>query len=106
MTEEEVAILENDAVQAVRRAFDAIEEVACRRMNRDEARELFDQSLTAHDLAVTARAALPSSVVIGGRPRPRTPVSECPRWNGRRNRATASARADRAGGRRHAHERR
>ena len=60
MTEDEVAILESDAIRAVRRAFDAIEEVSRRRMSREEARELFDQSLTAHDLAATARAALPS----------------------------------------------
>ena len=60
MTEDEVAILERDAIRAVRRAFDAIEEVARRRMSREEARELFDQSLTAHDLAATARARLPS----------------------------------------------
>ena len=60
MTEDEVVILENDAVQAVRRAFNAIEEVASQRMSREEARELFDQALTAHDLAGTARAALPS----------------------------------------------
>lgn len=60
MTEDEVAILENDAIQAVRRAFDAIEEVTRRRMSREEACELFDQSLTAHDLAATARAAVPS----------------------------------------------
>lgn len=60
MTEDEVAILENDAIQAVRRAFDAIEEVTRRRMSREEACELFDQSLTAHDLAATARATLPS----------------------------------------------
>ena len=60
MTEDEVAILESDAIQAVRRAFDAIEEVASGRMSREEARELFDLSLTAHELAATARAALPS----------------------------------------------
>lgn len=60
MTEDEVAVLERDAIRAVRRAFDAIEEVARRRMSRDEARELFDHSLTAHALAATARAALPS----------------------------------------------
>ena len=60
MTEDEVAILERDAIRAVRRAFDAIEEVARRRMSREEARELFDDSLTAHALAATARAALPS----------------------------------------------
>jgi hypothetical protein len=60
MTEDEVAILERDAIRAVRRAFDAIEEVARRRMSREEARELFDLSLTAHDLAATARARLPS----------------------------------------------
>jgi hypothetical protein len=61
MTEDEVAILESDAIRAVRRAFDAIEEVARRRMSREEARELFDQSLTAHDLATIARAALPTA---------------------------------------------
>ena len=61
MTEDEVAILESDAIRAVRRAFDAIEEVTRRRMSREEARELFDQSLTAHDLASTARATLPSA---------------------------------------------
>ena len=60
MTEDEVAILESDAIRAVRRAFDAIEEVARRRMSRKEARELFDQCLTAHDLATIARAATPS----------------------------------------------
>ena len=43
-----------------RQAFDAIEEVAAGRMSRDEARELFGQCLTAHELAATARAALPS----------------------------------------------
>jgi len=61
MTEDEVAILESDAIRAVRRAFDAIEQVTRRRMSREQARELFDQSLTAHDLAATARAAMPSA---------------------------------------------
>jgi hypothetical protein len=60
MTEDEVALLESDAIRAVRQAFDAIEEVAAGRMSRDEARELFGQCLTAHELAATARAALPS----------------------------------------------
>jgi hypothetical protein len=60
MTEDEVGLLESDAIRAVRRAFDAIEEVSAGRMSRDEAHELFDQSLTAHDLAATARTTLPS----------------------------------------------
>jgi hypothetical protein len=53
----------------VRRAFDAIDGVASGRMSREEAIELFDQCLTAHDLAATARAALPSGR-RHGRPSP------------------------------------
>jgi hypothetical protein len=60
MTEDDVARLESDAIRAVRQAFDAIEEVAAGRMSREAALELFDQCLTAHDLAATARATLPS----------------------------------------------
>ena len=60
MTEDEVAVLESDAIRAVRQAFDAIEAFAAGRMSREQARELFDQCLTAHDLAATARATLPS----------------------------------------------
>jgi hypothetical protein len=69
MTEDEVAVLESEAIRAVRRAFDAIDGVASGRMSREEALELFDQCLTAHDLAATARAALPSGR-RHGRPSP------------------------------------
>jgi hypothetical protein len=55
MTEEEVVALENEAIRAIRAAFEAIEAVASGRMSRDSARELFDQCLTAHDLARAAR---------------------------------------------------
>jgi hypothetical protein len=60
MTEDEVAVLESDAIRSIRRAFDAIDEVAGGRMSREEAHELFDDCVTAHDLAVTARATLQS----------------------------------------------
>jgi hypothetical protein len=55
MTEDEVVNLETEAIRAVRAAFEAIESVASGRLNRDTARELFDQCLTAHDLARAAR---------------------------------------------------
>ncbi len=61
MTEDEVVNLEVEAIRAVRLAFDAIDDVASGLMSRDEAVELFEQCLTAHDLAVTARAALPGA---------------------------------------------
>ena len=57
MTEDDVAILESDAIRAVRRAFDAIEQVTRHRMSREEACELFDQSLTAHDEPKNGRAS-------------------------------------------------
>ena len=58
MTEDEVVNLETEAIRAVRAAFEAIESVATGRLSRATARELFDQCLTAHDLARAARDGL------------------------------------------------
>ena len=58
MEEDEVVALETEAIRAVRAAFEAIEAVATGRMSRDTAQELFDQCLTAHDLARTAREGM------------------------------------------------
>jgi hypothetical protein len=60
MTENDIVALEADAIRAVRQAFDAIEAFARGKMSREEAQELFDQCLTAHDLAYTARGTRPS----------------------------------------------
>ncbi len=63
MNEDEVVALETEAIRAVRAAFDAIESVASGRMSRETAQDLFDQCLTAHDLARTAREAIRKSTV-------------------------------------------
>ena len=55
MNEDEVVALETEAIRAVRTAFDAIESVASGRLSRETAHDLFDQCLTAHDLARAAR---------------------------------------------------
>ena len=55
MTEDEVVVLETEAIRAVRIAFEAIDAVASGRMSRESARDLFEQCLTAHDLARAAR---------------------------------------------------
>jgi hypothetical protein len=55
MTEDEVVALETEAIRAVRAAFEAIEAVASGRMSRESARDLFEQCLSAHDLARAAR---------------------------------------------------